>query len=646
MFEIIRRDGMARIGKFEVHGRTIETPALLPVVNPKINTVPPRELYERFGFGALITNSYIIRGTPDLKAKAMEVGLHELLDYPGIIMTDSGTFQSHMYGEVDLTNEEIIDFQKAIGTDIGTVLDIFTEPFWTKEQTADSIVTTLERTQQACDMKGEMFLNGVVQGSIYQDLREDCAWKMASMDIDVHPIGGVVPLMEQYRYAELVDVVMASKRGLNPNRPVHLFGAGHPMLLALATLMGCDLFDSASYAKFARDDRMMFIDGTFRLQDMMSLDCNCPACRGQTIESLRKMDKKERTKLIAEHNLYQIKQEMDLVKRYLREGRLWELAELRCRAHPALLDALRRLGEHQAQMELFDPISRDGAIFYTGPESRNRPVYLRYLERIGERYVPATDKAVIFEECPGKPYSRPYAEQFAKALKAGYSPIVASPFGPVPAELDEMYPLAQSLFPDIPDSETEEAMEMLTFRFVSKMGFKEVIGPEDIPESEDDSGLDLDMLRAKAVARYQFGIPAADALFRGDVQLVKSKKTGKIRNVISDGEHVLSMRAGDGIYTLRMEGAKRIVSSVPAPHMRVVVMDDAVPFVAEGRNAFCQFVTACDPELRPMEEAIVTDKDDNPIATGRMFLAPSEIPMMKKGMAVKVRSGSSDERTP
>ena len=209
MFEIIRRDGMARIGKFEVHGKTIETPALLPVVNPKINTVPPRDLYERFGFGALITNSYIIRGTPDLKAKALESGLHELLDYPGIIMTDSGTFQSHMYGEVDLTNEEIIEFQKGIGTDIGTVLDIFTEPFWTKEQTADSIVTTLERTEQACAMKGEMFLNGVVQGSVYPDLREDCARKMAGMDIDVHPVGGVVPLMEQYRYAELVDVVMA-----------------------------------------------------------------------------------------------------------------------------------------------------------------------------------------------------------------------------------------------------------------------------------------------------------------------------------------------------------------------------------------------------------------------------------------------------
>ena len=643
MFEIVRRDGLARIGKFTTNsGKTIETPALLPVVNPKIRTVPPRELYDRFGFRALITNSYIIRNTPALREEAQAKGLHELLDFPGVIMTDSGTFQSHMYGEVEVTNEEIVGFQKSIGTDIGTVLDIFTEPDWSHEKTKRSLETTLERTRQACDMKGEMMINGVVQGSIYTDLREYSARAMADMDVDVHPIGGVVPLMEQYRYAELVDVVMSSKRGLNPSRPVHLFGCGHPMLLALAALMGCDLFDSASYALYARDDRLMDVTGTHRLQDMQSLDCNCPACRGMSIEELRRMDKSKRSKVIAEHNLYQITQELATVRRYIREGRLWELAEMRCRAHPALLDGLRRLREYQGQMELYDPISRDGAVFYTGPESRNRPVYRRYLDRLGTRYIPATDKAALFEDTQGKPYSRPYAEQFAKARRAGYTPIVVSPWGPVPAELDELYPLAQSLFPSIPDSETETESERLTFQFLSKAGFKTAIEGDKVPDDGTEE-FDADKIRAKAVARYQFGIEAAEALFREPVKLVTSRKTGKIRNVISDGEHVLSMRAGDGMYTLRMEGAKRIVSAVPAPHMRVAVSDDAVPFVSDGKNVFCQFVLSCDPEVRPMEEVIVTDKDDRPIATGRAFLVESEMRQMRKGMAVKVRSGSDDE---
>ena len=641
MFEVVKRDGLARIGKFHTRSGVLETPALLPVVNPKIFTVTPRELYDEFGFRALITNSYIIKNNADLKERALEEGLHKMLDFEGVIMTDSGTFQSHMYGEVEVTNEEMVQFQKDIGTDIGTVLDIFTEPYWTKEETAKSIEVTLERMQVACDMKGEMMINGVVQGSVYPDLREYCAEKMATMDVDVHPIGGVVPLMEQYRYLELVDVIVSSKKGLNPNRPVHLFGAGHPMILALATLLGCDLFDSASYAKFARDDRLMFIDGTFRLADMQSLDCNCPACRGHTLESLKKLTKDQRTKVIARHNLYQITSELALVKRYIREGRLWELVEMRCRAHPALLDALRRIKEHSEFLELTEPISRDGAMFYTGVESRARPLFNRYEKRVMERYVPPTDKAAIFPDS-GKPYSRAWAAEFDKVRRSGYTPIVISPFGPVPADLDEIYPLAQSLFPKLTDAETENTADALTFDFIEKMGFTEVKEYDEI-DNDGTMEYDADQLRARAISNYQFGIEATNALFRGKIDIVKSRKTGKIRNVISDGEHILSLRAGDGLYTLRAEGAARILASVPSPFMRVVVNDDSVPFVSEGRNAFCQFVLDMDPEIRPMEEVIVVDKNDKFLATGRALLIKKEVESFKKGIAVKVRSGHGDE---
>ncbi|AGI47616.1 tRNA-guanine transglycosylase, archaeosine-15-forming [Thermoplasmatales archaeon BRNA1] len=643
MFEITRRDGMARMGKFTTtSGRVLETPALLPVINPKIKTVSPRELYDDFGFRAIITNSYIIKNNPDLKEEAQSKGLHEMLDFPGVIMTDSGTFQSHMYGTVPLTNPEIVEFQKSIGTDIGTVLDIFTEPDWDEEKTRKAVDITLERTEEAVAMKGEMMINGVIQGSVYNDLRTYCARKEAVMDIDVHPIGGVVPLMEQYRYVELVDVIMSSKMGMNPNRPVHLFGAGHPMILAFATLMGCDLFDSASYAKFAKDDRMMFIDGTSRLQDMQSLDCDCPACRGITLEGLRAMEKGARSKLIARHNLYQIKSELGLVRRYLLEGRLWELAEQRCRAHPAMLDGLRRLREYQGFMEKYDPISREGAIFYTGAETRGRPVFKRYFDRMMERYVAPTKKAAIFDATEGKPYSRAMQDQFWSAWRLGYTPVVISPFGPVPAELDEMYPLAQSLFPNIEDIYTIQEGEDLTSEFILEK-FEDAVDGTELEHVDKGDMPDLDLLRAKAVSRYQFGIEATDALFRGKIELKISRKTGKIRNVISDGEHVLSMRAGDGFYTLRMEGAKRIIEACPSPHMRCMVQDDAVPFCEKGRNVFAQFVDMADGELVPKDEVIVVDRNDRPIATGQMLLVADEIRCMKKGIAVKVRSGKEKD---
>ena len=641
MFELIKRDGLARIGRLEINGKVIETPALLPVVNPKILTVTPRDLYDEFGFRALITNSYIIKNTPELNRRAQEAGLHEMLDFPGLIMTDSGTFQSHMYGEVDMEPGEIIEFQKSIGTDVGTVLDIFAEPFWTKEETAASIEVTLERTENAAASKGTMGLAGVGQGSVYPDLREDCARRMRSMDIDVHPIGGIVPLMEQYRYSELVDIIIASKKGLSPDRPVHLFGAGHPMVFALAALLGCDMFDSASYAKFAKDDRMMFIDGTYRLKEMQSHECNCPACKGQDLESIRAMKPDARMRLIARHNLYEIKKELDIVKRYIKEGRIWELAEQRCRAHPALLDALRRLEDHRDFLEEYEPVSRDGAIFYTGPETLNRPIFARYTKRISERYVPVTSKAALFDDTYAKPYSRGYAMDFRRVASAGFSPIVISPFGPVPAELDEVYPLAQSLFPEMTDRETYAVMEDGTSDVLTSFGFIDVKHESDVEAGSEDC--DPDLLRAKATARYQFGTAAADALIRGAVELVVSKNTGKIRNVISDGEHVLSMRAGDGLYTLRPEGAKRIMENVPAPHMRVVVNDDAVSFVSEGRNVFSAFVLDCDVNIRPMEEVIVVDSKDELLAVGRAVLVRDEMFSFKKGIAVKVRNGSGDK---
>ncbi len=372
---------------------------------------------------------------------------------------------------------------------------------------------------------------------------------------------------------------------------------------------------------------------------MQSLDCNCPACRGHTLEEIKKMEKSNRERLIARHNLYQITSELALVKRYLKEGRLWDLAEMRCRAHPELLNGLRRLKEHQAFLERTEPISRDAALFYTGSESRSRPIFLRYYRKLLENYVPPTNKAAIFEDSP-KPYSRHYVSDFNRVRTAGYTPIVRSPFGPVPADLDEVYPLAQSLFPEIWDRETEEDVERMMDEFIKKMGFIDVREQKDIEPGEIE--YDADLLRAKATAAYQFGKESADALFKGEIELIKSRKTGKIRNVISDGEHVLSLRAPDGLYTLRPEGAQRLLKILPSPKMRCVSMDDAVPFVSNGRNMFCQFVTDMDPEIRPMEEIIIVDKDDNFLATGRAILTFDELKSFKKGIAIKVRSGSDD----
>lgn len=647
MLELLRRDGLARMCSLETPGGTLETPCLLPVINPRIGTISPRDLYDEFGIKALMTNSYIIRNDPRLKERALSVGVHGLLDFPGIIMTDSGTFQSYMHGEVDVGNREIVEFQRDIGSDIGTVLDIFTEPSWGKERTSKAVDVTIERTKEAAELKGNMMLGGVVQGSLFPDLREICARRLSELNVDIHPIGGVVPLMETYRFADLVDVIVASKKGLTPARPVHLFGAGHPMVYALAVLLGCDMFDSASYAKYARDGRFMFPEGTMHFKDMRKISCECPACKGQTIESIGRMSEGDRVGLISRHNLHESMNEIEKIKRAILEGSLWELIELRCRSHPALLNGLRRLREHKVYLEKFEPLSRDSPFFYTGSESLDRPTAYRYEKRYFERYEqPDTEILVGFEES-GRPYARTYAAEMRMiSEKSDAHFLVMSPFGPVPIELDEIYPIAQSVFPDIIDQDTE----LRTRDLMERMSHHQKYGMCVIWEGEETlkmlasiargtSKFDIDMARIRAVADYQFGRGTSSILFDGKVTLVKSKTTEKIRNVLVDGAHVLSMRANDGFFTLRPEGAKRLRKGFAPPRLRVIVDKDSAEFNREGKNVFCGFMLDCDEDIRPYDEVLVVDESDNLVAIGRAMLTKDEMVAFKKGLAVKVREG-------
>lgn len=647
MFELLRRDGLARICKLDTPHGVLETPALLPVINPRTVTIAPRELYETFGFKAVITNSYIIRNDANLKERALGSGLHEVLDFPGVIMTDSGTFQSHMYGEVEVRNEEIVAFQRDIGTDIGTVLDIFTEPDWSEQRTAEAVDVTLARTEEAAKLKGDMLLAGVVQGSVFPQLRERCARSLADIDADVHPIGGVVPLMEQYRFADLVDVIIASKKGLTPARPVHLFGAGHPMVFALAALLGCDMFDSASYAKFARDDRFMFPEGTASLCDMKAITCNCPACHGRSYDEIAAMRPAERTALIARHNLWVSQEEVQRVRRAILEGDLWELVERRCRGHPALLDALRRLGDHEEFLERYEPLSRDNSLLYTGPETLRRPAVKRYQRRFFERYeYPGTEVMIVFDES-SKPFSRYRQQEMRDVLEECDSHFfVESVLGPVPIELDEMYPIAQSVLPVRRDREAAEGVREMMEHMSHEHPYAVAVG-WDGQQTLDTLAMmcdktptfDLDLARVKAVADYQFGRGAGAALLDGRVTLKKSENTGKIRNVLVDGEHILSMRANDGFFTLRPPGAERLRRAFPAPLLRVVVKDDSVPFNREGKNVFCTFVEECDPGLRPMDEVLVVNGGDELVAIGRVLLTRDEMTAFRSGVAVKVREG-------
>ena len=150
---------------------------------------------------------------------------------------------------------------------------------------------------------------------------------------------------------------------------------------------------------------------------------------------------------------------------------------------------------------------------------------------------------------------------------------------------------------------------------------------------------DLDTARVHAIADYQFGSGAAEILFTDKLKFVKSKNTGKIRNVISDGEHILSLRAGDGLFTLKKSGAIKLHKGFKPPRLRVVVTSESVEFNREGKNVFSKFVLRCDPALRPGDELLITDEEDSLVAIGRLVLTCGEIQAFNTGIAIRIREG-------
>ncbi|MCD4799190.1 MAG: tRNA guanosine(15) transglycosylase TgtA, partial [Methanosarcinales archaeon] len=279
IFEITHKDSAGRIGRLATPHGTVETPTIMPVINPNIRTIPAKEMP---GFGAqmIITNSYIIYRNRELKEQALSAGLHSLLEFDGPIMTDSGSFQLSVYGDIEVDNAQIIKFQQDIGTDIGVPLDIPTPPSADRDAAKSELTITNQRLMEALEQNSDspMLLAAPVQGGIFKDLREQAGRELGIAGFDIYPIGAVVPLMESYRYADLVDVIVSAKKGLPSSVPVHLFGAGHPMVFALAVALGCDLFDSAAYALYAKDGRYLSAEGTYHIKDMEYLPCSCPVC--------------------------------------------------------------------------------------------------------------------------------------------------------------------------------------------------------------------------------------------------------------------------------------------------------------------------------------------------------------------------------
>ncbi|DAC49738.1 MAG TPA: tRNA guanosine(15) transglycosylase TgtA, partial [Candidatus Poseidoniales archaeon] len=628
-FEITQRDGRARLGRLHTQHGVLETPALLPVVNPNIRTIEPRVMWDKYGIQALITNSYIMWKHDDLRKVAQTDGVHKLLDFPGVIMTDSGTFQSYVYGDVEVGVDEIVAFQRSIGVDIATMLDVFSRPDMTVTEVEHAVRETEARAVQSLKAAENTMLNGPVQGGVFRELRHISAQLMGQHPFSVHPIGGIVPVMEQQRYKEYAKIMMATLPLLPPNRPVHMFGCGHPMLFPMSIALGADLFDSAAYALFARDGRLLTPWGTERIDELVHWPLLMPCVAHITPEEVRRMKPKQREELLAHFNLEVTLAELARCKQAVRDGKIWQLAEQRSHQHPALREAFLWLTtpptmERNVRPERFytdrdaardrdrdqgmwedawdwvvwsQLTPRTGGVLWGGDDTFGRPHIAKARRTLQLRWQPRqeTEHVVVFHGIRG-----PFRERINDVLEwlkthhDGVQPMILTPLGLVPVSLEDLNPFAHL---DAPtwvlrhQPEHDWIRRELTRLGLHSQPFATVDVNGDGMKQRLASALETLGLshevhqpisadqreQARASLRHEQGVdkqcvmlnldrPSAEQVMKGATFVVN--REGRMKNINdTDGAHLFSPRLRDGGFSLATAGAHALleVRTEPLP---------------------------------------------------------------------------------
>ncbi|MGC9294845.1 MAG: tRNA guanosine(15) transglycosylase TgtA [Thermoplasmata archaeon] len=596
MFQLVHRDGLARIGELTIGNRKLKTPTILPVIHP-FKPEPWLSEIKKLQIDGIITNSYILKKGDYRKDR----NLHDYLNFDGIIMTDSGTFQEHMYGDIETGNREMIEFQTDIGSDIVTIRDVFSEIDHSREEVQRGMETTYERGKEA-SLISQSYLALPVQGGLFPDLRAKSAELMQSIGGEYYPIGGIVPLMERYRYSDVIEIILRSKQGLRSSSVVHAFGAGHPMFFPLLFLAGVDVVDSSAYIKYAREDRIIVDTGTIELKEIAEELPPSPYFDGISLGELKQMKDDERKDIIAKHNLYFTVKEISKVREEIRQENLWNYAEYRSRSHPLLLEAYRRLLTFYDFIEKYESKSKKSPVFYTGPETLERPLIKRF---IAKESVSGNFKKEI---------RKPYSYFLDKPEEA-----VETPFGNISLFLDETYPVAQSLFPG--------------------EYYEKDFDIEKFTRPEWDRYLKL---KIDYIFKYQFGKGLFEIIPMENIELLRSKNTGKIRNVLTNGQIILSLRASDGLFSINLNSSRLLHDNFPYPSHRVVIDGEVTEFVKEGRNVFSKFIRDADDGIRPGDEVIIVDENDILIAYGRTLMNKKEMLEFKQGMSIKNRIKSKE----
>jgi len=305
-FKLEAVSGKARAGILQTPHGEVQTPIFMPVgTRGTVKTLTPRNLNE-VGAQIILGNTYHLYLRPGHELIKQAGGLHEFIGWGKPILTDSGgfqvmslkglrkitpegvRFQSHIDGSYHMfTPERVIEIQNDLGADIIMSFDECPPYPATKEYVANSLKTTLKwalRGKESHRRENDQALFGIVQGGIYEDLREESAKKLMEMNFPGYSIGGLAvgePKEHMFRVTELLNDILPK------NKPRYLMGVGTPMDILQNIENGVDMFDCVMPTRnarkgsvFTRNGKLIIKSARFK-DDFRPLDaeCGCYTCR-------------------------------------------------------------------------------------------------------------------------------------------------------------------------------------------------------------------------------------------------------------------------------------------------------------------------------------------------------------------------------
>jgi len=353
-FELLKTDNNARRGKLVFSRGVVDTPAFMPVgTYGTVKAMTPEEV-KASGAQVVLGNTFHLMLRPGIEVIQKHAGLHNFMHWDGPILTDSGgfqvfslanirkltedgiRFQSPIDGhEVFLSPENSIEMQLALGSDIVMVLDECTSYPISEQRAEASMQLSLrwaKRSKEAHQKGNSSALFGIVQGSIYPNLRDESMRGLMDIGFDGYAIGGLSvgePKSDMFRILDHLNSRMPK------DKPRYLMGVGTPEDIIESVRHGVDMFDCVMPTRNARNGHLFTSEGTVRIGNSthrnsvapLDSNCGCYTCKNYTRAYLHHLNRCKEilgARLNTIHNLYFYQNLMQNLRQAIEQGKLNE----------------------------------------------------------------------------------------------------------------------------------------------------------------------------------------------------------------------------------------------------------------------------------------------------------------------------------